>query len=161
MGHHVAPVTRAVADGEQHRTVVAARAFEGPVSPGIPVHGVVRVLEQVRARLGGKAIGHEATLPEGLPPAPGLQPERRRGTNRVRPSSAAADATSVIAPIPSHFQTSCESGYAGGAGSIWSTCSQRPSEVPAYTAWRAESAESEETESGSPGPARIQSSPPS
>ena len=63
--------------------------------------------------------------------------------------------------MPSHRQTSAASWYAGGAGSSWSTCTQSPLEVPAYTAWRAESAESEYTESGRPGPARIQSSPPS
>ena len=46
------------------------------------------------------------------------------------PSSAAADATRVIAPIPSQRQTSAASWYAGGAGSSWRTCSQSPSERP-------------------------------
>jgi hypothetical protein len=56
--HDVAPVTRGVADGEEDRLVLVARAREGLVAPGVPVHRVVGVLEQVGARLGCQAVGH-------------------------------------------------------------------------------------------------------
>ena len=49
--HHVAPVTRGVADGEEDRPVLLARAGERLLAPRIPVDGVVRMLEEIRARL--------------------------------------------------------------------------------------------------------------
>ena len=104
VSHHVAPVACAVPDRQQHGPVVAARALECRVSPRVPVHRVSGVLQQVWTGLGGEAIGHAATLAEALSPA--SQAERRRGTSRVMPNSAARDATSVIAPIPIHRQTS-------------------------------------------------------
>ena len=51
--HHVAPVAGGVADGEEDRLVLGARLGKRLVAPGEPVHRVARVLEQVRARLGG------------------------------------------------------------------------------------------------------------
>ena len=51
--HHVAPVAGRVADGEEDRLVLGAGLGERLVAPGVPVDRVVRVLEQVRARLGG------------------------------------------------------------------------------------------------------------
>ena len=61
--HHVAPVAGRVADREQDRALLAARATERLLAPRIPVHGVVLVLEQVGRRLAGQAVGHwsEAT----------------------------------------------------------------------------------------------------
>ena len=58
--HDVAPVAGRVADGEKDRLVLAARARERLVAPGIPVHGVPGVLLQVRTRLGGETIGQTA-----------------------------------------------------------------------------------------------------
>jgi hypothetical protein len=49
--HHVAPVAGRVADREEDRLLLAARALERRGAPRIPVDGVLRVLEQVRARL--------------------------------------------------------------------------------------------------------------
>ena len=46
--HHVAPVARGVADGEEDRPVLLARAGERLLAPRVPVDGVVRVLEEVR-----------------------------------------------------------------------------------------------------------------
>ena len=54
--HHVAPVTGRVADREQDRLVLGARAFTRVVAPGVPVDGVVRVLEEIRAGLLGQAV---------------------------------------------------------------------------------------------------------
>ena len=56
--HHVAPVARAVADREQHRPILCARPGKGLLTPRIPVHGVAGVLLEVRAGLGGEAVGH-------------------------------------------------------------------------------------------------------
>src|SRR5258706_169460 len=56
--HHVTPVTRRVADRDQHRLVLAARALPRLVAPREPVDGVVRVLPQVRARLVREPVTH-------------------------------------------------------------------------------------------------------
>ena len=56
--HDVAPVAGRVADGEEDRLVLGPGALEGFLAPGIPVHRVVGVLEEVRARGLGEAIGH-------------------------------------------------------------------------------------------------------
>src|SRR5262249_33535561 len=49
--HDVAPVARAVADREQDRPVLGTGARERLLSPRVPVDGVLRVLEEVGARL--------------------------------------------------------------------------------------------------------------
>ena len=49
--HHVAPVARRVADGEQDRLVLGARPGERLLAPRVPVDRVVGVLAQVRAGL--------------------------------------------------------------------------------------------------------------
>ena len=51
--HDVAPVAGGVADREEHRLVLGARLREGVLAPGVPVHRVVGVLQEVRAGLGG------------------------------------------------------------------------------------------------------------
>ena len=62
-GHHVTPVARGVAHGQQDRHVAAAGVGEGLVPPFEPVHGVVGVLEEIWAGGVGEAIlgggGHE------------------------------------------------------------------------------------------------------
>jgi len=58
MGHHVAPVARGVADGQEDGLVFRPCPVEGLLPPGVPVHGVVRVLEKVRACLAGETIAH-------------------------------------------------------------------------------------------------------
>ena len=54
--HHVAPVARGVADREEDRLVLGAGAVERLVAPGVPVDRVLRVLEEVRARLLREAV---------------------------------------------------------------------------------------------------------
>ncbi len=56
MGHDMAPVARGIADGQQDRLVVAACFIEHRRPPGSPMHGVVPVLEQVRAGLAREEI---------------------------------------------------------------------------------------------------------
>ena len=56
--HDVAPVAGGVADGEEHGLVLVARLREGVLAPGVPVHRVVSVLEEVRARFLREAV-HE------------------------------------------------------------------------------------------------------
>src|SRR5207245_7210820 len=54
--HDVAPVAGGVADAEQHGPPLAPRGREGLLAPRMPVDGVVRVLEEVRARLEDEAV---------------------------------------------------------------------------------------------------------
>jgi hypothetical protein len=54
--HDVAPVAGRVADREKDGPPLAAGHVEGLVSPGIPVHGVVLVLKEVRARFAGEPV---------------------------------------------------------------------------------------------------------
>ena len=54
--HHVAPVARAVADGDEQRLVLGARALERLVAPLVPVDRVLGVLEEVRARSPREAV---------------------------------------------------------------------------------------------------------
>ena len=59
--HDVTPVASGVADGEKDRLVLCPRPLEGLVSPRVPVDRVIRVLEEVRARLSGEAV-HPGSL---------------------------------------------------------------------------------------------------
>ena len=62
VGHDVAPVARRVADRQQHRTVGGPGQVERLVAPREPVDGVVGVLAQVGAGLGGESVGHRPSL---------------------------------------------------------------------------------------------------
>src|SRR5438477_12306016 len=64
----MAPVASGVADREQDRLVVRSRPPERLLAPRVPVDGVVRVLEEVRARLPGEAV-HLPSLPSRGTPA--------------------------------------------------------------------------------------------
>ena len=54
--HHVAPVAGRVADGEKDRLVLALRRGERLLAPRVPVHRIVRMLLQVRARGEDEAV---------------------------------------------------------------------------------------------------------
>ena len=58
MGHHMAPVTGCVADGEENGPVGALRLGERRRAPWPPGDGVVLVLEQIGADLGGETVWH-------------------------------------------------------------------------------------------------------
>ena len=55
--HHVAPVAGRVADAEEDRLVLRARPGERLLAPREPVHGIVRVLEQIGRLLPREAVG--------------------------------------------------------------------------------------------------------
>jgi len=55
--HDVAPVTRRVADRQEHGFVLCQRPVERLLSPRVPVDGVRRVLQQIRALLAGEVVG--------------------------------------------------------------------------------------------------------
>ena len=55
--HDVAPVTGRVSDREEDRLGLRAGAGERLVAPGIPVDGIVRVLQEVWAGLVGEPVG--------------------------------------------------------------------------------------------------------
>ena len=52
----------AVADAQQDRFVLIARFGQRFRSPWIPVHRIIRMLQQVRTGLLGEAIAHRITL---------------------------------------------------------------------------------------------------
>ena len=65
--HHVAPVAGRIPDGEQDGSFRGRRPVLGLGPPGVPVHGVFGVLQQVGAGLVGQTVGHgEARVYEGL-----------------------------------------------------------------------------------------------
>ena len=59
--HDVAPVTGGVADAEEDGFAGGTGFGKGLVAPGVPVHRIVLVLEEVGAGLGGEAVGHQVT----------------------------------------------------------------------------------------------------
>jgi len=63
--HDVAPVARGIANGEEERPILGACPFEGLVTPRVPVHGVVGMLQEVGAGLGGETVGHGFGSSEG------------------------------------------------------------------------------------------------
>ena len=52
--HHVAPMAGGIADAQENRLVFRARLFKRLVAPREPVHGIVRVLEQIRRFLAAR-----------------------------------------------------------------------------------------------------------
>ena len=57
--HHVAPVTGRVPDRKKDRLVLAPRLLDRLFAPRIPIHRIVLVLQQIRARFLGEAIRHQ------------------------------------------------------------------------------------------------------
>ena len=76
MRHHVAPVAGGVADGQEDRLVLRLRAVQRRRPPGVPVDGVVGMLQQIGAGLFGEAV--HRSVPWG------------KGTASVPPPSAPA-----------------------------------------------------------------------
>ena len=92
--HHVAPVARGVADREQDRLALRARARERLLAPRIPVDRVVRVLQQVGARFAREAVRHadsrsSADAAAFWPNPPRLPARRALRALRLRVSSNA------------------------------------------------------------------------
>src|SRR5438309_320885 len=61
--HDVAPVARAVADGDEQRLVLLACAAQRLLAPRQPVDGVLRVLAEVGGDLVRERVGHGVPLP--------------------------------------------------------------------------------------------------
>jgi len=59
VGHDVAPVAGGVPDAEEDRHVAALRLGERLLTPREPVHGVVRVLAQVRGGLVSETVDRD------------------------------------------------------------------------------------------------------
>ena len=56
MGHHMAPVAGRIADREKDRLPLATRPGERLLTPGIPLHGILRMLEEVGGGGGGELV---------------------------------------------------------------------------------------------------------
>src|SRR5471030_3417171 len=75
--HHVAPVTGGIADGKEDGLIFGAGLFECFRPPGVPVHRIVGVLEQVGALLVGEPVGvHETVWTLNDPPRKFSWPSR-------------------------------------------------------------------------------------
>ena len=104
--HHVAPVTGRVADGQEDRPVQQLGRGERVGTPRIPVDGVVRMLEEVRAGLPGEAVGHGS---DGTRTRPDGGETVRRGTvdgavdGRMRRERYGAPESSAIC-LPPHTE---------------------------------------------------------
>src|SRR5262249_47369861 len=70
---------RAVADGEEDKLFLLLRLLERLRPPGVPVHGVVGVLEQVGADLAGQPVGLALRLLLRLVGAGGEEGSGRQG----------------------------------------------------------------------------------
>ena len=55
--HDVAPVARRVANGQQNQLVFAAGALQGLGTPGVPLYGIVGVLEQIGTGFVNQSVG--------------------------------------------------------------------------------------------------------
>jgi hypothetical protein len=63
------PVTGCIANADQYWFVLCPRLFKGLFSPGIPIYGVMGMLQQIRAGLLGKTVGirvHSSKVDEGF-----------------------------------------------------------------------------------------------
>ena len=110
--HDVAPVTRRVADGQEHGPVLAPCLGEGVVAPRKPVHRIVSVLEEIRTRLVRKAVGHVILrlVREG---------QRRDGRGQLRTTGADGDErprVGVLAPDEAQRDRTLQPERPGGAG---------------------------------------------
>jgi hypothetical protein len=54
--HDVAPVAGAVSDGQKNRPILPPGTLQRFIAPGIPIHRIVRVLEEIRRCFGLKTI---------------------------------------------------------------------------------------------------------
>ena len=74
-----------------------ARRSNASVAPRVPVDRVVRVLEEVRARLGGEAVGGPLAHAAGHASRRVQRSATRAHANAVHPSGTAASTSSVPA----------------------------------------------------------------
>src|ERR1035441_1677855 len=64
--HDVAPVASGVANGKEDRLILQARLFESLFAPGVPIHRVMRVLQQIRTLLLRQTVGMQWKEPLGF-----------------------------------------------------------------------------------------------
>ena len=68
MRHDVAPVAGGIANGEQDRLALGARAVQSGAPPGHPMHGIVLVLQKIGAGfLCQKIAAHLWPFPPAVP----------------------------------------------------------------------------------------------
>ncbi len=60
--HDVAPVAGRVANRQQHRHAALARQRKRLVGPGVPVHGILGMLQQIWAGFGVETVRHRGLL---------------------------------------------------------------------------------------------------
>jgi hypothetical protein len=62
MGHDMTPMAGRVTDGQEDWLVFVPCFLQSLLSPGIPVNGIIGVLEQIGAGLVLKFVGHKKDL---------------------------------------------------------------------------------------------------
>ena len=82
VGHDVAPVARGVADRKENGAVLRPRALERLRPPRVPVHRVVRVLQEIGAGLRGEAVPVGVWRGHGVLPDDGAGGGARRDPSR-------------------------------------------------------------------------------
>jgi hypothetical protein len=55
--HDVAPVTGGIANGQKYGLIFLLRLLKRLISPGIPIHGIIGMLQQIGAFLMDEPIG--------------------------------------------------------------------------------------------------------
>src|ERR1022692_2723726 len=99
--HDVAPVAGGVADGKEDGLVLNTRRLESLFTPGIPIHRVVSVLQQIGTLLLSQTVGmHDSPL-KAAAIRRRRRPRRVEGTSRFHGSSperAEADLVPRLVP---------------------------------------------------------------
>jgi hypothetical protein len=58
--HHMTPVACGIPHREKNRLILAAGLLESLLSPRMPVHWIMRVLQEIRALFVNESIGHHS-----------------------------------------------------------------------------------------------------
>ncbi len=81
--HHVAPMTRRIADAHENRLPFRLRAGERLVAPRVPVDRVVRMLTEIGASLEDQTIGEPRAAVRAHMAGPGPIPGTELGNGRA------------------------------------------------------------------------------
>ena len=141
--HHVAPVAGGVADREEDRLPLLTCAGEGLVAPRVPVDRVLRVLQEVRARLVLQAVHgskldkrHHARISSCERGAGTAKATSAAVTTASSPSSAASSTTGPPPSRSARAPSAAKSPSASSTAPIMSSPATRTNgSQDCYIAW--------------------------